>query len=1012
MRSLRLASRLLVGIFAIVVCVGAVDSSLGKDPPKPEAAAVLDVEKAEESGIVYFAINVRRPADMRVKWSGRDRWWGPESYTRPPGMADLCATPPWDCPCYYEKERSSRERLSLPQWTPTELKFVGRCTQREAVELRFRYVTKEGEWKEVPAHLDLAGAKAAEDVADLRQRWAEAQVSWFEQYRLVAGDFGGFLAYAQQQTRREYALQASPVQALADGRRGHPGDELMFDVTTGALAVQESLQLDRMTNATPRHEERTISIKKIKPVEVKSHPFDEMRGDQEPVFSDLARLVPADNYYLRFNTLNRLRELLDFANEWGPSLLRQAEPVGVDYDLDGRTRRQLCLPDTVLSRLLGPAVIKELAITGSDPYVREGADITILFNVRSREIFQKAVDQHFREAAQQNKDAVEGSEQYRDITVQRLVSPRRTVSCFRCWLGDVCVYGNSLAGLSRVIDVYAKQRPSLAGAADFRYMRAAVYPFDEKNEDGFLYLSDEFIRRLVGPELRIKEKRRLEAVTSLKMLENAVLFHGYKYGPGSPTMDQLVDTGCLRLEDLYDPEGGEFSWDAGLRMARSTMYGDMSFLTPLVEIEADLATALEVKQYGEFRENYESYWRDYFDPIGVRIKVDQTIRLELCILPLINLSAYNDSEDLAGGKPISIDLSSFNKDTLFRVVGHFNDGRHKDDMRQVVPSLFFRTNIVFDWLGDWFTFWVEENDGLMALLKREYGDAPRSEGESDSDFEEEIVSAFDVAAAVGAQVKNPMSLAAFLVALPVAINNLATGIVEFNQLEPYKGVPIIQIAPKPKGAYDLGRRRARALATQPATSAPATTGPATRPAICEEPPALYYGNIDDGFYISTSASAMRGIIDRKSPDAASQPRRKEVIKANLLVYVAPGTAEGARPCLSYYFEQQARRVSLRNTAQVYLLGRCGAMEGRSVDAAASAHLGCRLVCPDGGTYAYDASHDTATCSIHGSLYHPIRLSSPPAGSPLSKLLGSLDRILAYLRFTKDGLETTLEIRRR
>ena len=110
-------------------------------------------------------------------------------------------------------------------------------------------------------------------------------------------------------------------------------------MTTGALAVQESLQFDRMINPTPQRQEHTVSMKDIKPVQVKSHPFDEMRGDKEPVFSDLARLTPVDNYYIRFNTLNKLRELLDFANDWGPSLLRLAEPVGADYDLDARIRR-------------------------------------------------------------------------------------------------------------------------------------------------------------------------------------------------------------------------------------------------------------------------------------------------------------------------------------------------------------------------------------------------------------------------------------------------------------------------------------------------------------------------------------------------------------------------------------------------------------------------------------------------------------------------------------------------
>ena len=136
---------------------------------------------------------------------------------------------------------------------------------------------------------------------------------------------------------------------------------------------------------------------------------------------------------------------------------------------------------------------------------------------------------------QQNQDAVAGAPSNTGASPYSGSSVRGGRSrAFAAWLGDVCVYSNSLAGIKRVIDVQTGNRPSLAEAPDFRYMRAVVFPLDEKSEDGFLYLSDEFIRRLVGPELRIKEKRRLEAVTSLKLLENAVLFYGYPVRAESP----------------------------------------------------------------------------------------------------------------------------------------------------------------------------------------------------------------------------------------------------------------------------------------------------------------------------------------------------------------------------------------------------------------------------------------------------------------------------------------------
>ena len=40
-----------------------------------------------------------------------------------------------------------------------------------------------------------------------------------------------------------------------------------------------------------------------------------------------------------------------------------------------------------MTRLLGPAVIEDLAVVGSDPYLREGSDLTIVFRVTSKAAF-------------------------------------------------------------------------------------------------------------------------------------------------------------------------------------------------------------------------------------------------------------------------------------------------------------------------------------------------------------------------------------------------------------------------------------------------------------------------------------------------------------------------------------------------------------------------------------------------------------------------------------------------
>jgi hypothetical protein len=201
-------------------------------------------------------------------------------------------------------------------------------------------------------------------------------------------------------------------------------------------------------------------------------------------------------------------------------------------------------------------------------------------------------------------------------------------------------------------------------------------------------------------------------------------------------------------------------------------------------------------------------------------------------------------------------------------------------------------------------------------------------------------------------------------------------------------------------------------ASQPA-AAPATT----TTAVSERGPAIYYATIADGFYIATQAGALRGLIDRmQAPPAASADTAPasgaSAVRANLCLYAAPSAAKQVRPVLSSLLEYRARQVSMSNMVQVWLLGRAGILAQLSLDDAARNYLGYRLVCPDGGTYRYDAATGDAVSSIHGRLSQPVRREELPKGSPLADLLDSVEAVLSGLRFTKEGVSTTLEIHRK
>jgi len=964
--------------------------ALAGDPS--DHVRILSLDKARDGSHTVFKVLIQRPADMAAL-TVEEPYWGSQRIVWP-RMPILTAIPSWDHPCYLDYPSDpvwgTRGRLD-------PLLFYGRCREDATLELTLRYPAEDGAWREVPVVLDLAGAAETGAKESLRQHWAEAQAKWFHLLSQYAGDVGGFFTYASEQTLRKYDLPVDPNSRVR-WRQWGPSEERQYAVMTGALAVQESLQLDRMTNTFRDRGERSIAFADIPAVSVKSHPFDEMRGAAKPVHGALAAMVPEDHYLLRFRNVARLLEVLDFSQSWGGSLLRLARPVGTDHGTRERTLGQLCLPDSILSRMLGPAVIREVAVSGSDPYIVNGSDLTVLFDVSAKEVFQTAVDLPFRQARQTHPEAVHDETTYRNVKIERLVSSDRRVSCHRCWIDDVCIYSNSLAALKRTIDAAQGTIRSLARAPDFKYMRAVVFPLDDSVEDGFLYLSDAFIRRVVGPEVRIKQKRRLEAATSLKLLTNAAMFYGYQHGPSHPTMEQLIADGSLHADDLYDPAGGVMTWDAGQDRAKSSTYGDLGFLTPLIEFESDGATAQEADAYGRFRDRYQQYWRQFFDPIGIRIKFDKTITLETCILPLIDASEYNELADTTGGEPITVDVGQFGEDTLLRYVMHFQDGRSKASLKSTFSGL-IQTNVATDWLGDWVTFWVEDTDAFRVLARQEYEPERRRGGSSELDV-------FNASIVLGVHSKNNLSLAAFLVAMRNAINMMAPNTVVFENLEPYHGVTIVKMSPDPNGP--IGQE----LQPPPGNDAQGT-GAEGEAAKSEDAggPAICYATIGDGLFVSTQASALRRVIVTKKRIAEGQAPKPQKEKANALLYIAPRAAELARPTISYVLEQQARDVSWKNLVQVWLLGRCGLLDDRDLDEASRSYLGYRMVCPDGGVYRFDAAAEAAVSSIHGAMLAPTRLEALPAGAPLDKLLNQLEVVTAGVVFTEHGLTTKVSIQR-
>ena len=112
-----------------------------------------------------------------------------------------------------------------------------------------------------------------------------------------------------------------------------------------------------------------------------------------------------------------------------------------------------------------------------------------------------------------------------------LTNPDRSVHVFSAYPeANLHVRSNSLVALQRVLAaIQGKQADGspvrrLGDSSEFAFIRTLM-PRGAKEEDGFLYLSDPFIRKLVGPGLKLTERRRVLCYNHLRMIAHASLMY-------------------------------------------------------------------------------------------------------------------------------------------------------------------------------------------------------------------------------------------------------------------------------------------------------------------------------------------------------------------------------------------------------------------------------------------------------------------------------------------------------
>jgi hypothetical protein len=967
----------------------------------------------------YFHVSFARPRNMVLPVFSAGQV-GTEGYKR--ALARLPALIPRDARTshVYLLPVSSDSAPRPLDFSKDAIHFVGRLKDPGQARFQLRYpvpanarpaqagMAPPPSWQAVDVVLSFTEAKTiplpatkaeraserAIAVNDLQRLWAAGQASRFAVLEALAPDCS-FFPFAREATGRKYRVDASA--ALVSRAKARP-EELqrrLYDMTTSAAAIAVSLQRERLRSPYFRGtERRNIPVADVPGVDRVKRPWEEMIAGKKPAPEPLARFVPYDQYFVHFKNVPAFLEFLDLFEQWGNELTNAFEINSREYNLRNRYDKQLCVGSRGMARSIAPLVMNDLAITGSDLFFRDGTDITYIFRVVNSRLFLWTADPYLRAARREFGSRLQESRStHRGIAIESYVTPLREISMHRAFpKDDIVVYSNSLVALRRVLDTYLGHDKRLTDSRDFQYFRT-VFRHDDKREDGFFFLPSAFIRRQVGPTIKIKQRRRLEAMTSLYMTTHAALFAGWEQVGPPADIKEVLAAASLRPEQIYVPEGNPVVWDSARKRAVSDAYNTLHFATPLVELPIDRITPSEEREYKRLREEYRRHWGNFVDPIATRFTLDRgAIRIETFVLPLVNNSWYDVMRLWTQGGTIALRPSTFSSSAVFRYRAFLNAALFDAPQGKNEPEKPRQSS-----LGNWFSIALDDSPVFPELVKV----LIRQQLET-------ITSAELLQEASRLLLSTPLTLAvgvrdrqAFQRQLDdyEDIFQWLIGPFTLKKEQPsYRGIAITAVR------FSSRSRLARLLGVNGDLTA--------RPLFH---PVLYHAIIGDGWYLSLTEASLKERIARSIARPKPMKAAKPVLASSSL-YVAPAAAPHAAAALRSYLEWECHRRALANAVEWYALFRCGAIDPAATEKrklqAALHYLGYAPISPDGGSYRYDALADQVENARHGSFLRPILHADLAPTTPVSQLLDQFRSMRVDLRFLEDGIHTMVTLERK
>jgi hypothetical protein len=397
-------------------------------------------------------------------------------------------------------------------------------------------------------------------------------------------------------------------------------------------AYQTQVERDLLLGRFGAGEEANIPLPR--PAEVVSG--DAQRSENQPggelpapagappdTIEPIATHVPQECFYLRFGNFPNYLWFRDFMRHWQGDLGNMVVLQSVNHDNSDRFQNQIAVGESKIARVMGPTVIRDVAIIGLDPYMQHGAAMGILFQANNNLLLNNNLSGQRQEAKGRRDDAVEETVRIAGHDVSFIHTPDGRLRSFYAVDGDYHLVANSRRLVERFYEAGAA-KAALAGATEFADVRAAM-PL-KRDDTIFLFVPSAFFQNLAGPHYRIELDRRLRSIGEMHALTLA-RFAARAEGYNVQSIDDLVKAELLPIGFANRSDGSKVMEINPAASAngqseatlRDSLRGETGSMTPIPDMPIDKITESEARRYEAFLQEMQSTVGN-FAPIAAALK--------------------------------------------------------------------------------------------------------------------------------------------------------------------------------------------------------------------------------------------------------------------------------------------------------------------------------------------------------------------------------------------------------